>query len=385
MTIRYELSKTFIKIIWIYVFLFALLGFEGCDSKNGLENLYSNHASSTTSTEIIQTKTPVMSTIEISSIPNYSTTATLPTITGPPIPSTSTEKIRVSRVLLKDLGKGLYYVYWKGGYYYVVSLTDSEEYRLSFPFTNEPGSAISRNSEEVVFVDSEDKLSLYDISSESINTIPLASEIWGASHPQWSPNNEDVVFDALNEQSDGFESIYVTSLPENKTIMLTSWPGSEINPKWSPDGKRIAFTSDHLKFSGGPGYHKVYLMEADCQNQPDTCMDRIDPIGNIISGASNSVSWSPDSHRVAISCSSQGFDSICIIDIQKFELEKTYNVEANFIATLDWSPDGEYIAYTECGPQSFCRIVVMTADNGEVLEKMEVGKDIYFAFWFNVE
>ncbi|MBZ0288986.1 MAG: hypothetical protein K8I30_15315 [Anaerolineae bacterium] len=106
-------------------------------------------------------------------------------------------------------------------------------------------------------------------------------------------------------------------------------------PTWSPDGSHIAFariirgTEDHplARFD-------VFVMDAVGTNLVDPTPDEDDN--------GYSLSWSPDSQKLAFACEAE--ESLCIVDGDGGNLQRLETVPNTHIRDIAWSPDGKQIA-----------------------------------------
>ena len=143
----------------------------------------------------------------------------------------------------------------------------------------------------------------------------------------WSPDGEKL---AISNEGIYYGSIYVISAEDDdKPIALLA--NDARTPAWSPDGKQIAYV--HL--SGDDGYHQVYLMNAD---GTDTRAITDNDGGGIFG-----LSWSPDGTR--LSFAKCNFGSCGLYTMNKDGSGLT-QVVAGASDAGSWSPDGKWIAFS---------------------------------------
>jgi hypothetical protein len=146
------------------------------------------------------------------------------------------------------------------------------------------------------------------------------------SHPDWSPNGQQLVFDS---DSSGNSQLYIMYSDGSNPRALTDEPGQNKEPKWSPDGQWIA-------------YHCMLGSETRiCIVSPDG-----QPAGSPISGTT--PVWSPSGSvggmRLAFLCFQDGYSDICTARPDGSEMAKLTSSPADE-HTLAWSPDGNWLAF----------------------------------------
>jgi dipeptidyl aminopeptidase/acylaminoacyl peptidase len=116
--------------------------------------------------------------------------------------------------------------------------------------------------------------------------------------------------------------------------------------RWSPDGAYIAFNG---KPFGELNEGNIYLLSSMCltENTPQCSVEILkikDQSGVRLLGRSiweedwNFPTWSPDSKRLAFRCGEQ----ICIL---RRDGTNFLRIPVNVGANLEWSPDGQFLAY----------------------------------------
>jgi TolB protein len=162
-----------------------------------------------------------------------------------------------------------------------------------------------------------------------------------------SPPGTEIVF-----QSDGggaSDDIYVVNADGSGLTRLTDYPDADLDPSWSGDGRQIYFLSSNRN---GSGTLDLYAMNAD---GTDAHLVLADIYGS--NGLPQLYAVSPDGTRIAFGATTplqspqnvdlfvmnlDGSDRTRIADLPcEFLDSNCHNLEA-----LDWSPDGQRIAYS---------------------------------------
>ncbi len=114
-----------------------------------------------------------------------------------------------------------------------------------------------------------------------------------------------------------------------------------ILPAISPDGKYLAFISDR-NF-----YRTIYLASSETG----------EILSRLVEGErrgtfeslrflNTSLSWSPDSRKIAFNARAGGENAIYILNVQTQDIEQKIVPDVNSLSFLAWSPAGERIAFT---------------------------------------
>src|SRR5215204_6085464 len=178
-----------------------------------------------------------------------------------------------------------------------------------------------------------------------------------ATSPDWSPDGKRIAYlkgiDVDTGRAD--RDIYVINADgSNQSSLATveqstiAWsPTDESTPDWSPDGTKIAFTSASMS-----GNNDVFVMNADGSGRTN--------LTNTTTSEGYYPAWSPNSRKMAFLRGSgiyvMNADGTCETHLTNLNYS-TPGVEED---VLDWSPDGEKIAFNcffqaEDGIRDRCR------------------------------
>lgn len=149
----------------------------------------------------------------------------------------------------------------------------------------------------------------------------------------------------------GNPDIYTMSSYGHNLQRLTFKFGPETSPAWSPNGRLIAFKRRHSMQNS-----EIYVMNADGNNQRNlTNHPNLD----------SSPTWSPDG-RIGFTSSRDGAWNIYVMDADGGNVTPlTHHKKGEgFAASMDWSPDGEEIAFEQVKDDHGREIYIMKIANG---------------------
>jgi len=120
---------------------------------------------------------------------------------------------------------------------------------------------------------------------------------------------------------------------------LTSQAGWELAPALSPDGETVAFTwSARLD-----GQRQIYVKRDKDAEPKQLTTSTVGHIGYLV--------WSPDGKRIAFKRGeAERKGAICWIDSNGEEHRVVDLTNADISSSIDWSPDGELIAFSDSAP-----------------------------------
>ena len=161
----------------------------------------------------------------------------------------------------------------------------------------------------------------------------------GGYTPRWSPDGTKIAFNKFAADGNSTNGdIYVMTPTGGNITRLTTAPGDDFFPSWSPDGSQIAFASHRT------GTHEIFVMNADGtgQTQVTNCA---------IEGAQCSApSWSPvPGHNRLVyyyAGTLLGSDFTAIRTISTNGTGLATVLVTPGLGKVDWSPDGQRIAFT---------------------------------------
>lgn len=165
---------------------------------------------------------------------------------------------------------------------------------------------------------------IFVMNNNGSNLRDITPGVCQAQQPVWSPDGKKLAFE--NDTPD--KGAYISTINLNGTGLATLQPG--ITPSWSPDGSKIAYQS--IGDFGG-----IYAMNTDGSDNTELVSEGRDP------------NWSPDGTRLAFQDSYS--PKIQVVNSDGSGLTTVYSVpsggliyEASNINSLSWSPDSSRIA-----------------------------------------
>lgn len=142
---------------------------------------------------------------------------------------------------------------------------------------------------------------------------------------------------AFNRDTGSGVYVYTIKPSGEDETQITDEPGIFLGPSWSPDGKMIAFTGI------GSAPVQIDLWVADVAEGKD--VRQITFSGVVIPTA---LSWSADNQYLVYGGAPPGSDEedVYIVEVETGEIKNLTQSYWGWDYWPDWSPDGEWIAFT---------------------------------------
>jgi Tol biopolymer transport system component len=178
----------------------------------------------------------------------------------------------------------------------------------------------------------------------------------------WSPDGSRIAFPwpngirVMNADGSGIERLTTCERPD-----CDADAGGDSHPSWSPTGSHIAFS----RFNGA--HEELWLVGAD-GSEPRRLNQELAGIIH--------VAWSPRGREIAVlgfagTGPDIGPDRIYLVDVETGQIVRALDGPPGleFLETMSWSPDGEFLAFDavgEGGTLDIAGVYVMRADGTDV-------------------
>lgn len=173
-----------------------------------------------------------------------------------------------------------------------------------------------------------------------------------------SPDGKKIVFMAYKKDTRPLEvNIWTVPVEGGKPTQVTKSPTQDRYPSWSPDGKFIAF-SRYEQTSKDEYEMNIFLTPSEGGE-----VRKLTSKSNRVALAS--IDWSPDGKYIAYFSRDKTLNIIPVDGSKHRVLTEVGNVREH--SSLSWSPDGNELAFTSNG-----HLMVVAVDSGE-LREVETG------------
>jgi Tol biopolymer transport system component/flagellar hook assembly protein FlgD/subtilase family serine protease/fibronectin type 3 domain-containing protein len=226
------------------------------------------------------------------------------------------------------------------------------------------GKVVSPGGGILAYVDSNGALTLKDLTNGTLTIIAVSGK-----DAVWSPDGRKIAFSVID--SSGNPRIRLYDLDAAKSSSLTDDSNvKESLPSWSGDGTRIVFRSnrggtydiwiknfvDHslVKINGNVSVSKLSI-SPDASRTAYFYYNYLYVINNLGGAASqldnntdqSSITWSPDSRKVAFISYRDGKAGMYITDLTSMTTSKVLDYPGSAFSQPAWSPDGTKIIYSQ--------------------------------------
>lgn len=173
----------------------------------------------------------------------------------------------------------------------------------------------------------------------------------GSDSVAWSPNGEKIAFSGGLPLTQRQPNIFVVSVADNIIQRLTDSPASQNDLSWSPDGNKMVFTFLHTNLD-------LAIINLE-DNKTNTLTFTV--------GDEHHPAWSPDGKKIVYlyfdSSSSSKASELWVMDYESKTSNKILDAEVAY-SNIDWSPNGEWIAYIDIKVKSNCGDIYLIRPDG---------------------
>jgi Tol biopolymer transport system component len=205
--------------------------------------------------------------------------------------------------------------------------------------------SVSPDSRYVVFLGATTHWYSLDLTNFSLRQASEKPLNLGDSSPTWSPDGNFIAGSFR-------EMLRIMAVEDEGIRLFSATTGDNINQlAWSPDSEKLIFSTTHW---GGGG--ALYLLDVVGESMTKLTDSEL----NYVAG----IDWSPDGRQVIF----VSRDSLGHAEIHTWEVATGAFSQLTHQASAEgyprWSPDGRQIAFVSCA--SGCDIVVMDTDGSHL-------------------
>ena len=209
---------------------------------------------------------------------------------------------------------------------------------------------------------------IYSINPENPKNKKLITPISGTYRfLSVSPNGKKLAFNGYTiDQLPQENQIWMLDVDSGEMEVMTQvphlgWPYSFYGMSWSPNGKRLAFSLSR------PGWlEHLYLLDVETKE-----IEVLTELNKDFYPV-----WAPNGKRILFLRWNREFDTFCTIDIDTKVIEPLFDVDKATGYWGDWSPEGDYIAYSRWGS-----VYLYDFTTDETQEIVEVDGSIFIVSW----
>lgn len=230
-------------------------------------------------------------------------------------------------------------------------LTKSTQWDVRWPSADETGQIVYEMDGELNVFDTRSGASRHlsiEVPSDQLGSRPSQVAVGDRLEDgALSPKGERAVFVARGD-------IFNTPIEKGVTRNLTRSSGAHDKwARWSPDGKKIAFISDMT------GEEELYLIDA--MGGPGK--DKPEQLTKGGKAMRYAPEWSSDGKKIAFSDKDRRLYVLTVADKKLVQVAQDDRRE---IRDYQWSPGGEYLAFSMTDPNTFRSIWIWSAADGKL-------------------
>jgi Tol biopolymer transport system component len=253
--------------------------------------------------------------------------------------------------------------------------------------TEPPDDVPSPPGTQIVFQASDSTFSdIYVVNADGSGLTNLTDDTAEDGGPMWSSDGRRIYFLSYNRDGHASVDLYAMNIDGTNVHLVVDSVHSPLAV--SPDGTRIAYGAYQV---GAPGYPNVdmFVMNAD-GSEPTLLLDLPCPFPDMGCEELNALDWSPDGQQIAYSARwpghggyRNGLIGIVNADGTGDRILPTVQGHSSDPA---WSPDGQRIVYssgesTTIPAPSGMDLEIMNADGTGRVVVLESGADITSPSW----